>query len=150
MGLFDKVNEAVAYQQQQNNYGAALQAAGITVQNFKADLTNGVLTLFGTIADTATGEKAIAALKTQPGVTSTVNLLEIEDLTSKNIFMLVNTANSNLNIRKGPGTEYDIAGKAAHHSKVQLLKRMFNNWFYIKADGGIEGFCSANFLQEIK
>jgi hypothetical protein len=102
MGLFDKVNEAVADQQQQNNYGAALQAAGITVQNFKADLTNGVLTLFGTIADTTTGEKAIAALKTQPGVTSTVNLLEIEDLTSKNIFMLVNTANSNLNIRKGP------------------------------------------------
>ncbi|QJD94524.1 SH3 domain-containing protein [Mucilaginibacter robiniae] len=149
MGLFDAVNKAVADQQQHNDYETLLKNAGITVQNFKADLTNGVLTLFGTVSDTTTGDKAVAALKNQPGVTSMVNLLEIEDLTAKNIFMLVNTANSNLNVRRGPGTEYDVVGKAAHHSKVQLLKRMYNNWYYIKTDNGIEGFCAANFLQNL-
>lgn len=149
MGLFDAVNKAVANQQQHDSYETTLKNAGITVQNFKADLTNGVLTLFGTVPDTTTGDKAVAALKTQPGVTSVVNLLEIEDLTAKNIFMLVNTVNSNLNVRKGPGTEYDIVGKAPHHAKVQLLKRMYNNWYYIKTDSGIEGFCAASFLQSL-
>jgi arginine deiminase len=150
MGLFDAVNKAVVNQEQHDSYDAILKKAGINVQNLKVDNANGVLTVAGTVSDLATGDKAVAALKTQPGVTNVVNLLEIEDLTAKNIHMLVNTVNSNLNVRKGPGTDYEIVGKAAHHSKVQLLKRMYNNWFYIKTDGGVEGFCAANFLEEIK
>jgi uncharacterized protein YgiM (DUF1202 family) len=45
------------------------------------------------------------------------NYLEVEDLTSKKIMMKVITKSSNLNIRKGPGVEFEIIGKAAHNSK---------------------------------
>ncbi|MEJ6981560.1 SH3 domain-containing protein [Pedobacter sp. P351] len=149
MGLFDEVNKAVVNQQQVNNYTALLQKAGVTVQNLKVANANGQLTVSGTVPDMQTAEKAIATLKTQPGITSVKNLLEMEDLTAKNIKMKVATAESNLNVRSGPGTEYEIVGKAAHNSTVQLIKRMYNDWYYIKTDTGIEGFCSKNYLKDL-
>lgn len=149
MGLFDQVNNAVVNQQQVNDYTAVLQKAGVTVQNLKVSNANGQLTVAGTVTDMQAAEKAVQALKTQPGVQSVVNLLEMEDLRAKNIRMKVVTKESNLNIRKGPGTEFEILGKAAHGSTVQLIKRMYNDWYYIKTDSGVEGFCSRNYLQEI-
>lgn len=149
MGLFDEVTKAVETQQQQNDYNAALTAAGVNVENLKVQDENGILTIIGTVPDMQTAEKAVAALKSQPKVKDVVNLLEMEDLTAQNIKMKIATKESNLNIRKGPGTEYDIVGKAAHGSAVQLIKRMYNNWYYIRTDNGIEGFCAANFLQEM-
>ncbi len=149
MGLFDQVNNAVVNQQQVNDYTAVLQKAGVTVQNLKVSNANGQLTVAGTVTDMQAAEKAVQALKTQPGVQSVVNLLEMEDLRAKNIRMKVATKESNLNIRKGPGTEFEILGKAAHDSTVQLIKRMYNDWYYIKTDSGVEGFCSRNYLQEI-
>ena len=149
MGLFDEVNKAVVNQQQVNDYSAVLQQAGVTVQNLKVANNGGKLTISGAVSDIAEAEKAVAALKGQPGITEIVNLLEIEDLTAQNIKMLVATQQSNLNIRQGPGTDYEIVGKSAHNSQVQLIKRMYNDWFYIKTDAGIEGFCAKNFLKEV-
>jgi len=148
MGLFEEVNKAVVNQQQVNDYTAILQGSGVTVQNLKVVNTNGKLIVSGNVSDLQAAEKAVAALKGQPGVTEVVNLLEIEDLMAKNIQMLVATKESNLNVRSGPGTDFDIVGKAAHNSTVQLIKRMYNDWYYIKTDSGIEGFCSKNFLKE--
>jgi uncharacterized protein YgiM (DUF1202 family) len=149
MGLFDQVNNAVVNQQQVNDYTAVLQQAGVTVQNLRVANANGQLTVAGTVQDAQTAESVVAALKNQPGVHSIVNLLEMEDLTSKNIKMRVATNESNLNVRKGPGTDYDIVGKAAHNSSVQLIKRMYNDWYYIKTETGVEGFCAKNYLKEL-
>lgn len=149
MGLFDEVTKAVETQQQQNDYNTALSTAGVNVENLKVQDENGILTIIGTVPDMQTAEKAVAALKSQPGVKDVVNLLEMEDLTAQNIKMKIATKESNLNIRKGPGTEYDIVGKAAHGSAVQLIKRMYNNWYYIRTDNGTEGFCAANFLEQM-
>ncbi len=149
MGLFDEVTKAVETQQQQNDYNAALSAAGVNVENLKVQDENGILTIIGTVPDMQTAEKAVAALKSHPGVKDVVNLLEMEDMTAQNIKMKIATKESNLNIRKGPGTEYEIVGKAAHGSAVQLIKRMYNNWYYIRTDNGIEGFCAANFLEQM-
>ena len=147
MGLFDDVNKAVVNQQQQNNYNTILQQSGVTIQNIKIQDVAGTLTIAGSVQDMQTAEKAIAILRAQMGVVAVINLLEIEDLTSKNIRLKVITKSSNLNIRKGPGTEFEIIGKAAHNSFVQLIKRMYNDWYYVRTEEGIEGFSSANFLQ---
>jgi len=149
MGLFDEVNKAVANQQQVNDYTSVLQQAGITIPDLKVVDTNGKLTVSGTVAGPEDAEKAVAALKAQAGVTEVVNLFELEDLTSHNLKMQVVTQESNLNIRTGPGTIFDIAGKAAHNSMVQLIKRMYNDWYYIKTDQGTEGFCSKEFLKQV-
>jgi uncharacterized protein YgiM (DUF1202 family) len=149
MGLFDEVNKAVVNQQQVNNYTAVLEQAGITIPDLKVVNSNGTLTISGKAAGSEDAEKVEATLKTQPGVTAIINLLEIEDLTSQNIKMQVATKESNLNIRIGPGTDFSIAGKAAHGSTVNLIKRMYNDWYYIKTDQGIEGFCYKDYLKEV-
>lgn len=149
MGLFDEVNKAVVNQQQQKNYSDILKASGFNIPNLWVQDVNGTLTIAGTVPDMQTAEKAVAALKAQPGVVNVFNLLEMEDLTSKNIKMKVITKSSNLNIRKGPGTDYEIVGKAAHESDVQLIKRMYNDWYFVRTEDGVEGFSSANYLQGV-
>lgn len=149
MGLFDDLAKAVTTPAEKANYETILAAKGISVKNLGCSLENGILSVSGTVADASTAEAAIIALKTAPGVTEVKNYLEVEDLTSQNLFMKVVTKSSNLNIRKGPGTDFEVIGKAAHHSKVQLIKKMYNGWYFIKSESGIEGFCSTDYLQQL-
>lgn len=149
MGLFDNLAKAITTPQEKANYSALLTAAGINIPNLGVSLEKGVLSITGKVPDGATADAAVAALRKAPGVTEVKNYLEVEDLRAKNIMMKVVTESSNLNIRKGPGTEYEIIGKAAHNSTVQLIKKMYNGWYYIKAADGTEGFCSTEYLGQI-
>jgi hypothetical protein len=149
MGLFDDLAKAITTPQEKANYNALLSAAGISIPNLGCSLEKGVLSVTGTVPDGATAEAAVAALKKAAGVTEVKNYLVVEDLTSKNIKMKVVTKSSNLNIRKGPGTQFEIVGKAAHNSEVQLIKKMYNGWYYIKSANGTYGFCSTDYLAQI-
>lgn len=149
MGLFDRLAKAITTPAEKANYTALLSAAGISISNLGCSLENGILTVTGTVPDGPTADAAIIALKKAPGVTEVRNYLEVEDLTSKRIMLRVTTRSSNLNIRKGPGTEFEIVGKAAHNSTVQLLKKMYNGWYFIKSEQGVEGFCSTTYLQQL-
>lgn len=58
----------------------------------------------------------------------------------------VTTESSSLNIRKGPGTDQPIIGKAAHLSEVTLLSKYNGEWALIRGAGGEEGYCSLKYL----
>ena len=58
------------------------------------------------------------------------------------------TESSNLNIRKGPGTDQPIVGKAAHHEMVTLLSKANDQWSLIKTDAGEEGYVYTQYLQQ--
>ena len=58
----------------------------------------------------------------------------------------VTTDSTNLNIRKGPGTDQPIAGKAAHDSIVTLLSKPNDQWWLIRTDDGVEGYAYAQYL----
>ncbi|RYY53435.1 MAG: SH3 domain-containing protein [Chitinophagaceae bacterium] len=58
----------------------------------------------------------------------------------------VTTEKSNLNIRKGPGTDQPIVGKAAHHELVTLISKTTEQWWLIRTDKGEEGYAYANYL----
>jgi len=58
----------------------------------------------------------------------------------------VTTERSNLNIRKGPGTDQPIVGKAAHHETVTLVSRTNDQWWLIRTDDGEEGYAYAQYL----
>jgi len=58
----------------------------------------------------------------------------------------VTTERSNLNIRKGPGTDQPIVGKAAHHSTVTLVSKTNDQWWLIRTDQGEEGYAYAQYL----
>ncbi|HSU49301.1 MAG TPA: SH3 domain-containing protein [Segetibacter sp.] len=58
----------------------------------------------------------------------------------------VTTESSNLNIRKGPGTDQPIVGKAAHGSSVTLISKTNDQWWLVRTDAGEEGYAYAQYL----
>ncbi len=58
----------------------------------------------------------------------------------------VTTERSNLNIRKGPGTDQPSVGKAAHHEIVTLVSRTNDQWWLVRTDNGEEGYAYAQYL----
>ena len=58
----------------------------------------------------------------------------------------VTTTSSNLNIRKGPGTDQPVVGKAAHNEIVALVSKMNDQWWLIRTDNGAEGYAYSQYL----
>ncbi len=58
----------------------------------------------------------------------------------------VTTDSSNLNVRKGPGTDQPIVGKAAHGSTVTLVSQTNDQWWLIRTANGEEGYAYAQYL----
>ncbi len=62
----------------------------------------------------------------------------------------VTTNRTNLNIRKGPGREHEIAGKAARHEIVTLVNKENDQWWIIKTDDGQQGYCFTQYLTPVE
>ena len=58
----------------------------------------------------------------------------------------VTTENSNLNIRKGPGTDQPIVGKAAHGEVITLVSQSNDQWWLVRTDDGEEGYAYKQYL----
>jgi len=58
----------------------------------------------------------------------------------------VTTDSTNLNIRKGPGTDQEIIGKAAHGATVTILSAPNEQWSLIRTDKGEEGYAYTQYL----
>ncbi len=56
------------------------------------------------------------------------------------------TKESNLNIRKGPGTDQPVIAKAAHGGEVTLLSKTNDQWWLVKTEDGLEGYAYAQYL----
>lgn len=61
----------------------------------------------------------------------------------------VNTQSSNLNIRKGPGTDQEIIGKAAHAEIITVVSRANNLWSLVRTDKGEEGYVYSQYLTPV-
>ena len=59
------------------------------------------------------------------------------------------TESSNLNIRKGPGTDQPIVGKAAHHEIVTVVSRTNEQWSLVRTDAGEEGYAYNQYLEKV-
>ncbi|MFZ4861421.1 SH3 domain-containing protein [Sphingobacterium sp. Mn56C] len=59
------------------------------------------------------------------------------------------TENSNLNIRKGPGTDQPIIGKAAKGEIINLISRANDQWWLVRTKNGEEGYCYAQYLEPL-
>ncbi len=56
------------------------------------------------------------------------------------------TEESNLNIRKGPGTDQPIVGKAAHGEMITLISKTSDEWWLVRTDDGEEGYAYRQYL----
>ncbi|RZL57752.1 MAG: SH3 domain-containing protein [Pedobacter sp.] len=57
------------------------------------------------------------------------------------------TKSSNLNIRKAPGADQPIVGKAAHDEIITLVNRSNDLWWLVRTKDGEEGYCYAQYLE---
>ena len=62
---------------------------------------------------------------------------------------VVSTNSSNLNIRKGPGTDQEIIGKAAHNDTVTILSAPNEQWSLIRTAAGEEGYAYSQYLTQV-
>lgn len=60
------------------------------------------------------------------------------------------TESSNLNIRKGPGTDQAIVGKAAHGEVITLMSKANDQWWLVRTNDGEEGYSYAQYLEVVE
>ena len=60
------------------------------------------------------------------------------------------TRESNLNIRKGPGTDQPIVGKAAHGDIITLISKANDQWWLVRDNDGEEGYCYSQYLEPVR
>ncbi|TJZ63501.1 SH3 domain-containing protein [Sphingobacterium olei] len=61
----------------------------------------------------------------------------------------VKTERSNLNIRKGPGTDQPILSKAAKDEVITLISRANDQWWLVRTKDGEEGYAYAQYLEPL-
>jgi uncharacterized protein YgiM (DUF1202 family) len=61
----------------------------------------------------------------------------------------VTTESSNLNIRKGPGTDQQVLGKAAHNEEVTVISRPNAQWSLVRTAHGVEGYAYSQYLTQV-
>ena len=59
------------------------------------------------------------------------------------------TEKSNLNIRKGPGTDQPIVSKAAKGEIITLVSQSSEQWWLVRTEDGEEGYSYARYLEPV-
>jgi hypothetical protein len=128
----------------------AAVAAG--VQNLNIREQDGVLYVDGEATGTVKQQLWDIYEKIDPDYVSGDMVLNINSSAgvTEGARLKVTTNRSNLNIRKGPGTDHDIIGKAARHEVVTLVRKENDQWWVIKTDDGEEGFCYTQYLTPVE
>jgi len=135
MALQDKYKQLIA----------TAQSSGIS--NLQVSEQGNVLHIDGTASDGATKDKLWDMYsKIDPDFRSGDLILNVDVAAGANTKAKVTTDSSNLNIRKGPGTDQPVVGKAAHGELVTLISKTNDQWWLVKTDAGEEGYAYAQYL----
>jgi uncharacterized protein YgiM (DUF1202 family) len=124
----------------------AASAAGVT--NLQVGEQEGVLYINGDAPSGAVKDQLWAAYdQIDPGFASNDLMMNINVVsTVEGAKLRVTTEATNLNIRKGPGTDQPIIGKAGHHEIVTLVSKSNDQWWLIRTQDGEEGYAYAQYL----
>ena len=105
------------------------------------------------------GEVPAAAIKDQmweiyqridPQFRSNDVLLNVKTTVSDGGKVKVVTKESRLNIRKGPGTDQPIVGKAEKDDNITLISKAKDFWWLVRDNEGEEGYCYAQYLEPVQ
>lgn len=135
MSLQDKYKQLIA----------AANTAGVS--NLQVREQGNVLHVDGSAPDGATKDKLWNIYnQIDPDYRAGDLIMNVDVAASAGTKAKVTTESTNLNIRKGPGTDQPIVGKAAHNEMVTLLSKTNDQWWLIKTDKGEEGYAYAQYL----
>jgi uncharacterized protein YgiM (DUF1202 family) len=60
------------------------------------------------------------------------------------------TESSNLNIRKGPGTDQPVVGKAAKDEVITLINKSNEQWWLVRTKDNEEGYAFSQYLSPVE
>jgi len=120
--------------------------SGIT--NLQMREQDGVLYVDGVAPNGAAKDKLWEVYgKIDPNFLSGDLVMNIDVATNVNVTRAkVTTEKSNLNIRKGPGTDQPIVGKAAHNEVITVVSQSNDLWWLVRTKDGEEGYAYARYL----
>ncbi len=132
----------------QDKYKQLIDAATAGgVSNLQVREQNNVLYIDGTAPDGATKDKLWNIYgQIDPDFRAGDLVMNVDVAASPGTKAKVTTESTNLNIRKGPGTDQPIVGKAAHNEIVTLISKTNDQWWLVKTDNGEEGYAYAQYL----
>lgn len=132
----------------QDKYKQLIDAANTGgVSNIQVREENNVLYLDGSAPDGATKDRLWNIYnQIDPDYRAGDLIMNVDVSASAGTKAKVTTESTNLNIRKGPGTDQPIVGKAAHNEIVTLQSKTNDQWWLIKTDNGEEGYAYAQYL----
>lgn len=132
----------------QDKYKQLIDAANAGgVSNLKVKEQDNVLHIEGSAPDGATKDKLWDIYnQIDPDYRAGDLIMNVDVAASAGTKAKVTTESSNLNIRKGPGTDQPIVGKAAHNEIVTLQSKTNDQWWLIKTDKGEEGYAYSQYL----
>ncbi|HMO61623.1 MAG TPA: SH3 domain-containing protein [Ferruginibacter sp.] len=132
----------------QNKYKELIDTATAAgVANLQVTEQNGVLYIDGDAPTAAIKDQLWHIYdKTDPNFLSGDLVLNVNARAEAGSKVKVTTEKSNLNIRKGPGTDQPIIGKAAHGEIITLVSKSSELWWLVRTDDGEEGYAFAQYL----
>ncbi|MEQ1675918.1 MAG: SH3 domain-containing protein [Chitinophagaceae bacterium] len=133
----------------QNKYQGLINAATISgVADLQVREENGVLYIDGQAPTGAVKDMLWSEYdKIDPNFLSGDLVMNINVTSTAPVTKAkVTTEKSNLNIRKGPGTDQPIVGKAAHHEIVTVVSQTSELWWLIRTKDDEEGYAYAQYL----
>lgn len=134
----------------QDKYKALIDAAGSEqVSNLQVREQDGVLYIDGTAPSGVAKDSLWAKYgEIDPNFSAGDVVMNINVASdASGTTAKVSTESGNLNIRKGPGTDQPIVGKAAHGEQVTVVSRTNDQWWLVRSKDGEEGYAYAQYLQ---
>ncbi|HEY5371341.1 MAG TPA: SH3 domain-containing protein [Hanamia sp.] len=132
----------------QDKYKALIDTANTSgISNLQVSEQGNVLHIDGDAPDGATKDKLWDIYnQIDPDYRAGDLNLNVNVSVSAGSKATVTTDSTNLNVRKGPGTDQEIVGKAAHGEIVTVESKTNDQWWLIKTDSGVEGYAYAQYL----
>ncbi|MFV0391649.1 MAG: SH3 domain-containing protein [Paludibacteraceae bacterium] len=125
---------------------AALQAGA----NLKVTEQAGVLRIEGSVPSGEVKDKLWEVYgNIDPNFNSGDLVLNVEAVVIEGGKVRVATKESNLNIRKGPGTDQPIVGKAAKGEIITLISKSNDQWWLVRTADGEQGYSYAQYLEPV-
>jgi uncharacterized protein YgiM (DUF1202 family) len=120
------------------------------VRNLQVSEQNNVLHINGEAPDAQTKDTLWNIYnKIDPDFRAGDLVLDVNASAASGTKAKVVTESSNLNIRKGPGTDQTVIGKAAHHEIVTVISKTNDQWSLIRTDKGAEGYVYSQYLAPV-
>ena len=126
----------------------AAQAGGAT--GLQATEQNGVLYINGEVPSGEVKDRLWSIYESiDPNFQAGDLVLDVNAAVTEGGKVRVITQESNLNIRKGPGTDQPIVGKAAKGEIITLISKSNDQWWLVRTNDGEQGYSYAQYLEPV-